>query len=174
MPSEVSPITSNSSNLEDQKGKNDSLAGAEVKMTSLNNITLNSNNEKMSVSVNGTSKGRRLLEDNVLRRSEESGSGSEDVRAATVENEGGLEADADSSFELFRDIENEELPDDYDYDDDDYLDDDEIWKGEEFEQPEHEKLENYVHIDAHVLCTPVSLLERTAYLIDTSYSLNVR
>ncbi|XP_055807363.1 protein DEFECTIVE IN EXINE FORMATION 1-like isoform X2 [Solanum dulcamara] len=151
----VSPNTSNSSHLEDQKGKNDSLAGAEVKMTNLNNVTLNSDNDNISVSVNGTSKGRRLLEDNVLRRSEESGSGSKDVRSATVENEGGLEVDADSSFELFRDIENEELPDDYDYDDDDYLDDDEIWKGEEFEQPEHEKLENYVHIDAHVLCTPV-------------------
>ncbi|XP_010312300.1 protein DEFECTIVE IN EXINE FORMATION 1-like isoform X2 [Solanum lycopersicum] len=149
----VSPNTSNSSNLEDQKGKNDSVAGGEVKMTNLNNITLNSDNEKISVPENGTSKGRRLLEDNVLRSSEESDSGSKDVRTATVENEGGLEAEADSSFELFRD--NEDIPDDYDYDEDDYLDDDELWKTEEFEEPEHEKLENYVHIDAHILCTPV-------------------
>ncbi|CAN4109706.1 unnamed protein product [Withania somnifera] len=153
LPSGVSPNTSNSSNLEDQKGENDSLAGSEVKVTNLNNITLKSDNEEVSVSENGTSKGRRLLEDYVLRRSEESGSGSKDVRAATVENEEGLEADADSSFELFRD--NEELPDDYDYDDDDYLDDDEIWNHEDFEESEHEKLKNYVHIDAHVLCTPV-------------------
>lgn len=136
-------------------------------MTNLNNITLNSDNEKISVPENGTSTGRRLLEDNVLGRSEESSSGSKDVRAATVENEGGLEADADSSFELFRDNENEELPEDYDYDYDDYIDDDEIWKGEKFEEPEHEKSANYVHIDAHVLCTPVSLSERTAYLIDS-------
>ncbi|XP_009787556.1 protein DEFECTIVE IN EXINE FORMATION 1-like isoform X2 [Nicotiana sylvestris] len=154
LPSEVSPNTSNSSNLEDQKGKNDSLADAEVKITNLSNITLSSDNEKLSNLENGTSKGRRLLEDDVLRRSEESGSRSEDVRAATVENEEGLEADADSSFELFRD--NEELPDDYDYDYDDYLDDDEEeWRGEDFDEAEHEKLENYVHIDAHVLCTPV-------------------
>ncbi|XP_015056230.1 protein DEFECTIVE IN EXINE FORMATION 1-like isoform X2 [Solanum pennellii] len=149
----VSPNTSNSSNFEDQKGKNDSVAGGEVKMTNLNNVTLNSDNEKISVPENGTSKGRRLLEDNVLRSSEESDSGSKDVRTATVENEGGLEAEADSSFELFRD--NEDIPDDYDYDEDDYLDDDELWKTEEFEEPEHEKLKNYVHIDAHILCTPV-------------------
>ncbi|XP_016553430.1 protein DEFECTIVE IN EXINE FORMATION 1 isoform X2 [Capsicum annuum] len=154
LPSEVSPNTSNSSNVEDQKGKNDSLAGAEVKMTNLNNITQNSDNEKMSVSENGTSKERRLLEDNVLRKSEENGSGSKDVKAATVENEEGLEADADSSFDLFRDN-FEDLPDNYDYDYDDYLDDDEIWDAENFEEPEHEKLENYVHIDAHVLCTPI-------------------
>ncbi|XP_016462552.2 protein DEFECTIVE IN EXINE FORMATION 1-like [Nicotiana tabacum] len=154
LPSEVSPNTSNSSNLEDQKGKNDSLAGAEVKMNNKSNITLSSDNEKLNNLENGTSKGRRLLEDDVSRRSEESGSRSEDVRAATVENEEGLEADADSSFELFRD--NEELPEDYDYDYDDYLDDDEEeWMGEDFEEAEHEKLENYVHIDAHVLCTPV-------------------
>ncbi|KAJ8533922.1 hypothetical protein K7X08_007246 [Anisodus acutangulus] len=122
-------------------------------MTNLNNITLNSDNKNTSDSENGTSKGRSLLEDNVLRRSEESGSGSKDVRVATVENEEGLEVDADSSFELFRD--NEELPDDYDYDYDDYLDDDEIWKPENFEEAEHEKVENYVYIDAHVLCSPV-------------------
>lgn len=164
MPSEVSPNTSNSSNLEDQKGKNDSLAGAEVKMNNKSNITLSSDNEKLNNLENGTSKGRRLLEDDVSRRSEESGSRSEDVRAATVENEEGLEADADSSFELFRD--NEELPDDYDYDYDDYLDDDEEeWRGEDFDEAEHEKLENYVHIDAHVLCTPVSLSDKIAYLI---------
>ncbi|PHT70794.1 Protein DEFECTIVE IN EXINE FORMATION 1 [Capsicum annuum] len=123
-------------------------------MTNLNNITQNSDNEKMSVSENGTSKERRLLEDNVLRKSEENGSGSKDVKAATVENEEGLEADADSSFDLFRDN-FEDLPDNYDYDYDDYLDDDEIWDAENFEEPEHEKLENYVHIDAHVLCTPI-------------------
>lgn len=155
MPSEVS--YNNSSTLEDQKRTNSSLGDAETNMANSNNSILSSENEKISNLENGTSTGRRLLEDDVSKRSEGSASGSKDVGAATVENEEGLEADADSSFELFRD--SDELADEYNYDYDDYVDED-TWKDEEFREPEHEKLEDYVHIDAHVLCTPVSPLQR--------------
>lgn len=153
MPSEVSH--DNSSNLEDQKGKNKSLGDAETNMVNLNNSILSSENEKIRNLENGTNTVRRLLEEDVSKRSEE------DVQAATVENEEGLEADADSSFELFRD--SDELADEYNYDYDDYVDE-HAWESEEFQEPEHEKVEDYVNIDAHVLCTPVSLLQ--GYKID--------
>lgn len=155
LPSEVS--YNNSSTLEDQKRTNSSLGDAETNMANSNNSIPSSENEKISNLENGTSAGRRLLEDDVLKRSEGSASGSKDVGAATVENEEGLEADADSSFELFRD--SDELADEYNYDYDDYVDED-TWRDEEFQEPEHEKLEDYVDIDAHVLCTPVSPLQR--------------
>ncbi|TMW86410.1 hypothetical protein EJD97_021419 [Solanum chilense] len=144
LPSEVSH--DNSSNLEDHKGKNNSLGDAETNMANLNNSILSSENEKIRNLENGTNTGRRLLEDGVSKRAEE------DVQAATVENEEGLEADADSSFELFRD--SDELADEYNYDYDDYVDE-HAWDDEEFQEPEHEKVEDYVAIDAHVLCTPV-------------------
>ncbi|KAK6779175.1 hypothetical protein RDI58_021359 [Solanum bulbocastanum] len=115
-------------------------------MANLNNSILSSENEKIRNLENGTNTGRRLLEDDVSKRAEE------DVQAATVENEEGLEADADSSFELFRD--SDELADEYNYDYDDYVDE-HSWDDEEFQEPEHEKVEDYVDIDAHVLCTPV-------------------
>ena len=76
----------------------------------------------------------------------------DDVRVATVENIGGLEADADSSFELLRDTDN--LADEYNYD---YVDD-AIWGDEEWTEAQHEKLEDYVEINAHVLCTPISIM----------------
>lgn len=162
MPSEVS--YDNSSNLEDQKlknnslgdaetmqkGKNNSLDDAETNMANLNNSILSSENEKIRNLENGTNTRRRLLQNDVSKRSEE------DVHAATVENEEGLEADADSSFDLFRD--SDELADEYNYDYDDYVDEHQ-WEDEEFQEPEHEKAEDYVDIDAHVLCTPVSLLQ---------------
>ncbi|KAM3340783.1 protein DEFECTIVE IN EXINE FORMATION 1 [Capsicum galapagoense] len=158
LPSEVS--YDNSSNLEDQKlknnslgdaetmqkGKNNSLDDAETNMANLNNSILSSENEKIRNLENGTNTRRRLLQDDVSKRSEE------DVHAATVENEEGLEADADSSFDLFRD--SDELADEYNYDYDDYVDEHQ-WEDEEFREPEHEKAEDYVDIDAHVLCTPV-------------------
>lgn len=144
LPSEVSH--DNSSNLEDQKGKNNSLDDAKTNMANLNNSILSSENEKIRNLENGTNTGRRLLEDGVSKRAEE------DVQAVTVENEEGLEADADSSFELFRD--SDELADEYNYDYDDYVDE-HAWDDEEFQEPEHEKVEDYVAIDAHVLCTPV-------------------
>ncbi|KAL3327308.1 hypothetical protein AABB24_035134 [Solanum stoloniferum] len=115
-------------------------------MANLNNSILSSENEKIRHLENGTNTRRRLLEDDVSKRAEE------DVQAATVENEEGLEADADSSFELFRD--SDELADEYNYDYDDYVDE-HSWDDEEFQESEHEKVEDYVDIDAHVLCTPV-------------------
>ncbi|KAH8484961.1 hypothetical protein H0E87_026650 [Populus deltoides] len=106
---------------------------------------------------NGTNTGRRLLEDDNSKGSHEGGSESkendhENVHAATVENEEGLEADADSSFELFR--ESDELADEYSYDYDDYVDES-MWGDEEWKERKHERLEDYVNIDSHILCTPV-------------------
>ncbi|GFY82313.1 defective in exine formation protein [Actinidia rufa] len=84
--------------------------------------------------------------------SESKANSNEDVRAATVENDQGLEADADSSFELFRN--SEELADEYNYDYDDYVDES-MWGDEEWTEAQHEKPEDYVNIDSHILCTPV-------------------
>ncbi|XP_052176758.1 protein DEFECTIVE IN EXINE FORMATION 1-like isoform X2 [Diospyros lotus] len=106
---------------------------------------------------NGTNSRRWLLEDNASKGSDVGGSGTKgnsnrDVRAATAENDGGLEVDADSSFELLR--HSDELPDEYsnDYDDhvNEFMEGDEKWMG-----GQHEKLENYVNVDSHILCTPV-------------------
>ncbi|XP_042512234.1 protein DEFECTIVE IN EXINE FORMATION 1-like [Macadamia integrifolia] len=98
---------------------------------------------------------RRLLQD-TDSKGHESGSESKtsdgDVKGATVENDAALEADADSSFELFRD--NDELADEYNYDYDDYVDDS-MWGDEEWTEQHHEKMEDYVDIDSHILCTPV-------------------
>ena len=108
---------------------------------------------------NGTNTGRRLLEDDNSKGSHEGGSESkendhENAHAATVENDEALEADADSSFELFR--ESDELADEYSYDYDDYVDES-MWGDEEWKERKHERLEDYVNIDSHILCTPVSL-----------------
>jgi hypothetical protein len=103
-----------------------------------------------------TKSGRRLLEEDGSKESVDSHSDSKDnsegVRMATVENDGGLEADADSSFELLR--ENDELADEYSYDYDDYVDE-KMWGDEEWVEGQHENSEDYVNIDAHILCTPV-------------------
>ncbi|KAL6534350.1 Protein DEFTIVE IN EXINE FORMATION 1 [Orobanche hederae] len=136
----------NASQQETQGKKNYSQPDGGIKMTlSTNDSTSASESEKVSNGNSGKTARRNLLED----KDSES---NEDVHAATVENNGGLEADADSSFELFRD--NDELADEYNYDYDDYVDES-MWGDEEWTEAEHEKLEDYVHIDAHVLCTPV-------------------
>jgi hypothetical protein len=80
-------------------------------------------------------------------------SDSEAIGAANVENNEALEDDADSSFNLLRDV--EDLPDEYGYDYDDYVDDT-MWGDEEWKEQIHEKTEDYVSIDAHILSTPVS------------------
>uniref|UniRef100_A0A7N0T2U8 DEX1 C-terminal domain-containing protein n=1 Tax=Kalanchoe fedtschenkoi TaxID=63787 RepID=A0A7N0T2U8_KALFE len=117
------------------------------------------NNETMGVTsvLNGTVSSRRLLEENVSKNSLESNSehkkeNDENVRAATVENDGALEDEVDSSFDLFR--ENDEMADEYNYDYDDYVDES-LWGDEEWTEAQHEKAEDYVNIDAHILCTPV-------------------
>ncbi|XVE76505.1 hypothetical protein DITRI_Ditri12bG0179000 [Diplodiscus trichospermus] len=102
---------------------------------------------------NKTSAGRRLLEDNNSEGSDEGRSDAkENVNEATAENDQALEADADSSFELFRD--SDELADEYSYDYDDYVDES-MWGDEEWTEGQHEKMEDYVNIDAHILSTPV-------------------
>ncbi|KAK8685331.1 hypothetical protein V6N13_041334 [Hibiscus sabdariffa] len=100
-----------------------------------------------------TSSGRRLLEDKASTGSHEGSSDPKEIsREATVENDQGLEADADQSFELFRD--SDELADEYNYDYDDYVDES-MWGDEEWTEGQHEKLEDYVNIDSHILSTPV-------------------
>lgn len=106
----------------------------------------------VSTTEKGTGTGRRLLQDDHTKSSESTNE--DDHKAATVENDQDLEADADSSFELFRD--NDELADEYNYDYDDYVDES-LWGDEEWTEEKHEKLEDYVNVDSHILGTPVSI-----------------
>lgn len=152
----LSPIL-NGSNIErTSTAENQAVSDTNVHK-STDSTTSDSGLERTSNAENGTHNRRRLLAENAANNSGESGSGmkdnkADDVRAATVENEAGLEADADSSFELFRD--NDELADEYNYDYDDYVDEN-MWGDEEWTEAQHEALENYVNIDSHILCTPV-------------------
>uniref|UniRef100_A0A5B7BQS9 DEX1 C-terminal domain-containing protein n=1 Tax=Davidia involucrata TaxID=16924 RepID=A0A5B7BQS9_DAVIN len=158
-PTEVNVSTVNASNVENEGKKNDTQIEANIKLPESmdNTTTLDSGSTTTGNTENGTNTGRRLLEDSDSKGSEEAGSDSKgnsdnDVHAATVENVEGLEAEADSSFELFRD--SDELADEYNYDYDDYVDES-MWGDEEWTEAQHEKLENYVNIDSHILCTPV-------------------
>ncbi|CAA7051069.1 unnamed protein product [Microthlaspi erraticum] len=109
-----------------------------------------------SATETGIKSGRRLLEDDSSKESADNHADNKDdkegVRMATVENDGVLEADADSSFDLLRD--NDELGDEYSYDYDDYVNET-MWGDEEWVEGQHENSEDYVNIDAHILCTPV-------------------
>ncbi|KAF3606654.1 hypothetical protein DY000_02051114 [Brassica cretica] len=105
-----------------------------------------------STTETGTKSGRRLLEDGGSDGHSDNKDNNEGVRMATVENDGILEADADSSFDLLRDT--EELGDEYSYDYDDYVNET-MWGDEEWVEGQHENSEDYVNIDAHILCTPV-------------------
>ncbi|XP_074271530.1 protein DEFECTIVE IN EXINE FORMATION 1 [Silene latifolia] len=144
---------------------NDSQVEATANVTANNSTstrsegTVNLGDEKSNASVttgldsvttaeNGTKPGRRLLEDTGAKGVDGNGS----THTATVENNDALEAEADSSFELFRD--SEELADEYSYDYDDYVDEN-MWGDEDWIESEHEKVEDYVDIDAHILGTPV-------------------
>ena len=112
-----------------------------------------------STTETGTKSGRRLLENNDSKESADGHSdnkdNSEGVRMATVENDGVLEAEADSAFDFLRD--NDELGDEYFSDYDDYVNDT-MWGDEEWVEEKHEYTEDYVNIDAHILCTPVSFV----------------
>jgi hypothetical protein len=156
----------NASNVENQVKNNDSQAETSTKLvenmnnTSSQNQTetniempVNTNNTSLGTEpekVNGTNTLRRLLEE--ISSDESKAQNNESAGAATVENEEGLDPDADSSFELFRDT--DELADEYNYDYDDYVDET-LWGDEEWTESEHDKIENYINIDAHILCTPV-------------------
>ncbi|XP_072994318.1 protein DEFECTIVE IN EXINE FORMATION 1-like isoform X1 [Typha latifolia] len=121
------------------------------------NITTSSNISTGSIlAENSKLTQRRLLEDTekegAHEGSSESHASDSKVHTATVENDEILEGDADSSFDLLRDA--EDLADEYHYDYDDYVDES-MWGDEDWTEQEHEKIEDYVNIDAHILCTPV-------------------
>ncbi|KAL2337850.1 hypothetical protein Fmac_012296 [Flemingia macrophylla] len=143
-------------NPEPEKKLNKSQVDESIKVpTIIDNSTANAGSLETVNADNKTSTGRRLLEDNNHKGAEQGGSESKDnegIHAATVENEEGLEADADSSFELLRN--SEELADEYSYDYDDYVDES-MWGDEEWTEVQHEKSEDYVNVDSHILCTPV-------------------
>lgn len=136
----------NASQVENLVRTNDSQPETDIKMPLKTNDTKSGLGSTGGGSTGGEKTSRRRLLENKDSESKD------DVRAATVENIGGLEADADSSFELLRDP--DDLADEYNYDYDDYVDD-AMWGDEEWTEAQHEKLEDYVEIDAHVLCTPV-------------------
>ncbi|XBH74144.1 hypothetical protein VPH35_101151 [Triticum aestivum] len=100
---------------------------------------------------------RRLLQtadksDDQTGSAETHGSDAGTAGESTVENDEPLEEEANASFDLFRDA--EDLPEEYSYDYDDYVN--ETWWGDEdWTEQEHEKAEDYVSIDAHILSTPV-------------------
>lgn len=161
----------NTSNLENDGKKNENETETNSKMpTSTHNSPENMTNQKNNSTEDigsvrtgnaetGTNTGRRLLEDDNSKGSQDSHSQSKDNSSgdsddANVQNDETLEAEADSAFELFR--ENEELGDEYSYDYDDYVDES-MWGDEEWTEGQHEKMEDYVNIDSHILCTPVSL-----------------
>ncbi|GAV68536.1 FG-GAP domain-containing protein [Cephalotus follicularis] len=147
----------NASSTENQSKINETQMETNIKLpTSLDNLSTNTGSAGTNNAENETNSGRRLLEDN-LKGSQEGDSkskddGNENARTATVENDEELEQDAASSFELFR--ESDELADEYSYDYDDYVDDG-MWGDEEWTEGQHEKIEDYVNVDSHILCTPV-------------------
>lgn len=158
MPEVVPNRTSNSSNIENLRQINNNQTDVKIEMPKgMSNTSLSSGLEMNNSKENNTKTGRRLLEDGASRGSGDSSSQSDaknnqELHAATVENDGGLDEEADSSFDLFRD--NEEIDDEYNYDYDDYTDES-MWGDEEWTEAPHETAEDFVHIDAHVLCTPV-------------------
>ncbi|RRT82160.1 hypothetical protein B296_00000974 [Ensete ventricosum] len=143
----------NASKLEDE-GKLDSIQSDQYNGSSIN---LN-NNTKHDISMenvttdNTTHIQRRLLEETDGKGAQDGHSETTTSAGATVENDQDLEEEADSSFDLFRDP--EELADEYNYDYDDYVDES-MWGDENWTEENHEKLEDYVSIDSHILCTPV-------------------
>lgn len=143
LPNGVSNDTLNATYVDNQRVRSDNQTDTETNMSeNIANTSTGSSNETIT-NVEKAHTRRRLLEEK---------SGDQNGHAATVENDGGLDTDADSSFDLFRD--DDELADEYNYDYDDYVDEN-MWGDEEWAEEEHEKLENYVNVDAHVLSTPV-------------------
>lgn len=161
MPEVVPNRMTNSSNIDNLRQMKDNQTDMKIEMPkNMSNTSSSSGLEMNSSKENNTKMGRRLLEDGASRGSGDSSSQSDaktnqEVHAATVENDGGLEEEADSTFDLFRD--NDEIDDEYNYDYDDYTDES-MWGDEEWTEALHETAEDFVHIDAHVLCTPVSLI----------------
>lgn len=150
----------NMSKSGDDKKMNESQTETNIKLIkTVDNSSLTAGSGGNSSSESRRNSGRRLLEDNNSEGSLEGSSESkddkkDDAHKATVENDPqALSDDADQSFELFR--ETDDLDDEYGYDYDDYVDD-AMWGDEEWQEGQHEKMEDFVNIDAHILCTPVS------------------
>lgn len=142
----------NVSNPSEERKVNESHTEMNIKLPmSVDNSSTTTVSGGTNSSENGTNTGRRLLEDNNSKGSQE-GNDKEDVPVATAENDQALDENADSSFELFRDT--DELADEYNYDYDDYVDD-AMWGDEEWTEEQHEKIEDYVNVDSHILSTPV-------------------
>uniref|UniRef100_J3LUC1 DEX1 C-terminal domain-containing protein n=2 Tax=Oryza brachyantha TaxID=4533 RepID=J3LUC1_ORYBR len=143
---------------ESTENKPDSNQGQEnIELLNNPNSTDAGNNSSVSTATENASHAQRRLlqaDDKSDQRgnSETHASDAGTEKAATVENSEPLEADADASFNLFRDA--EDLPDEYNYDYDDYVDD-AMWGDEDWTEQQHEKAEDYVSIDAHILSTPV-------------------
>lgn len=100
---------------------------------------------------------RRLFESGGINQQGNSETHSIDdtgLHEATVKNNGSLEGDADESYDIFRDGDTEDLADEYNYDYDDYVDES-MWGDEEWTEVKHEKLEDFVNVDSHILGTPV-------------------
>lgn len=146
----------------ENEGLNASLAGQNIELPNIVNDTTKDVGPVGNVTADrSTNSQRRLLEDTNSKGTQEGGSESKvndkddaGIHAATVENEEGLEEDADQSFDIFR--QGEELADEYNYDYDDYVDES-MWGDEGWTEDKHEKIEDYVNIDSHILCTPVSV-----------------
>ncbi|KAJ8634501.1 hypothetical protein MRB53_008768 [Persea americana] len=144
----------------ENEGLNASLAGQNIELPNIVNDTTKDVGPVGNVTADSsTNSQRRLLEDTNSKGTQEGGSESKvndkddaGIHAATVENEEGLEEDADQSFDIFR--QGEELADEYNYDYDDYVDES-MWGDEGWTEDKHEKIEDYVNIDSHILCTPV-------------------
>ncbi|XP_043702205.1 protein DEFECTIVE IN EXINE FORMATION 1-like isoform X2 [Telopea speciosissima] len=145
----------NMSHPENEEKLNSTQEQTDIKLPSSIHKSSGETESTGTIKAENLTNSRRLLED-TNSKEQESGSESKasdgDVKGATVENDAALEADVDSSFELFRD--NDELDDEYKYDYDDYADES-MWGDEEWTELSHGKIEDYVDIDSHILCTPV-------------------
>lgn len=150
--------SNNASKLEDE-GKD---APAEAAQDSglpkiLDNTTAQDVSLGSAKTDNGTYTQRRLLQETNTNKAQDGSSESHagdntEMHTPTVENTEALDEDADTSFDIFRDT--EDLADEYNYDYDDIVDET-MWGDEDWMEGTHEKLEDYVNIDAHILCTPV-------------------
>ncbi|KAJ8899673.1 hypothetical protein K2173_019370 [Erythroxylum novogranatense] len=152
----ISDRTVKESRQENEKKIDESQIKTNLELPTRMNNSSNNVSVLINATYTGVKTGRRLLEDSISKNPPGGSSQSKDHAnaeyVATVENDGGLEADADSSFELFRD--SDELADEYSYDYDDYVNQS-MWGDEDWTEAQHEKLEDYVNVDSHILCTPV-------------------
>ncbi|KAI5081941.1 hypothetical protein GOP47_0001684 [Adiantum capillus-veneris] len=163
----------------------DSKIGEETKQEELsgNGLQMAAASANLSSNSDGSaSRGaqRRLLEDSEVSQTQNIAG--DKNQTPTVENDQeSLEDVADASFEVFRDEdENMEdgLTEEYQYDYDDYVDES-MWGDENWKEAQHEREEDYVNIDAHILCTPViadidqdgvdEMVIATSYFFDHEY-----